>query len=102
MKCVWTLIRAGDDGRRPKKCRAVVCGNMQDKPATEVLYTSQVDIATLLVVIRLAGENHLTITRLKIERKLARLSLLPGRKTFLPFLHSVVVQQKMAPVRRWG
>ena len=50
MKCVWALKK---DGRR--RCRAVVCGNFQSKNTQELVYTAQVDISTLLAVLRLAA-----------------------------------------------
>ena len=55
MQCVWSKKKPDTHGRRRHRCRAVVCGNMEKSKEGHVLFTSQIDIATLLIVLRMAA-----------------------------------------------
>ena len=67
MQCVWTRKHPDQSGYRRYRCKAVVCGNWQPADIYEQVFTSQVDIATLLVAIRLAAWIGWAVTSLDVK-----------------------------------
>ena len=55
MQCVWTRKRPGQSGVRRYSCSAVNCGNSLPADPCQQAFTSQVDMATPLVALRLAA-----------------------------------------------
>ena len=61
MKVVWT--------QKPekKKCRAVVCGNFEEKDPTEQVWTAQAETSSVMAGLRLSQREHWAIGKLDVK-----------------------------------
>ena len=61
MKVVWT--------QKPekKKCRAVVCGNFEERDPTEQVWTAQAETSSVMAGLRLAQLRHWSIGKLDVK-----------------------------------
>ena len=61
MKVVWT--------QKPekKKCRAVVCGNFEEKDPTEQVWTAQAETSSVMAGLRLSQLQHRAIGKLDVK-----------------------------------
>ena len=61
MKVVWT--------QKPekKKCRAVVCGNFEEKDPTEQVWTAQAETSSVMAGLRLSQLQHWAIGKLDVK-----------------------------------
>ena len=61
MKVVWT--------QKPerKKCRAVVCGNFEEKDPTEQVWTAQAETSSVLSGLHLSQFRHRAIGKLDVK-----------------------------------
>ena len=61
MKVVWT--------QKPekKKCRAVVCGNFEEKDPTEQVWTAQAETSSVMSGLRLSQFRHWAVGKLDVK-----------------------------------
>ena len=61
MKVVWT--------QKPekKKCRAVVCGNFEEKDPTEQVWTAQAETSSVMSGLRLSQSRHWSVGKLDVK-----------------------------------